>query len=414
MVGANSQRRLPKFEDVFGNQVSGRTNVLDLASHYRYTPQRWTLSVDGTRQLLQYNSVSQYNHAGDVHELKPAGGETVVLETADAPRYVVQYELASSWAFSLNQSLSSGDLLRIGLYDGSDGWYMEQDGTHADDEADFVTERNGTEVYRKSDINLHKDTQTFARLRLKTGWYDVTRQVWDRSFTADGDQRNSEVGAFSADSSRGPKRGNLPLRYEIQADSTTSGLQLNAGSCALVNLGTTVPINRLKTAVFTDTIDTTGSWVPLRAFRVKPGDDVVRVEVPDVGIGKYSVSADVELLLNAFDPSKVLDSGGNELVDGDFSIPNDLSDENSAIETATAVEQVADSSGTTSTSVSDPGGWQLGRSELFDDSGNSSSSKTTTRSIVKRQLLPRDIMVVLGKSGSTGDVSYQIDFEQDW
>jgi len=50
--------------DAFGNDISNRTNVLDLAAHYPYSPERWRLFVGGTRQFPEYGSVTQYNHAG--------------------------------------------------------------------------------------------------------------------------------------------------------------------------------------------------------------------------------------------------------------------------------------------------------------------------------------------------------------
>jgi len=119
-------------QDAFDNLVTNRTNVLDLASHYPYSPERWRLFADGARIFPEYEAaiddLPQYEHAEDTHDLSPAAGETVTLESAERPRYVVQYELASTAAVSANQSLQGDDRVRVGLYDGSDGWYVEHRG----------------------------------------------------------------------------------------------------------------------------------------------------------------------------------------------------------------------------------------------------------------------------------------------
>jgi hypothetical protein len=110
----------------------------------------------------------------------------------------------------------------------------------------------------------------------------------------------------------------------------------------------------------------------------------------------------------------VADSGGNALVDADFSTPEDFNAQNNVIETTSAVDQVADSTGTLQTTVDNPGGWQLSRGEIFTGGGNSTQGVTTTSSNVKRPLHPRDYMVILGRSSSTGDVTYRLDMDQDW
>jgi hypothetical protein len=408
-------KRSSNWTDDFGNQIADRTNVLDIASHYPLSPERWTLEVDGTRQILDYGSVSQYNHTGSFHELQPAAGETVTFRTAERPRYVVQYELAATWAFSVNQELKNNDQIIVGLYDGSDGWYLEHNGSQDPDVADFVMERGGSEVYRKQDIDIYKPVDEFARLKLQTGWYDITRQTWERSYSKDGQQINEVIGEFSEDIERGPTTGNQPLYYEVTADASTSSLVLEAGSCAQVNLGRTTPLRRFKSEVRTNSITVTGSWEPLQAYRIDPDRDIVNVQIDNLQIAEYGASADVELIGLAFDKSNVKDGGGNALEDSDFSTPVDFSPQNNVFETTSNVDQVVDSTGTLQTSMSNPGGWQLARGELFEaGTGNESQGATTTNPAVKRPFYPRDYMVIMGKSSTAGDVNYRLDVEQDW
>jgi len=409
-----SSSDLNDWDDAFGNQVSDRTNVLDLAAHYPYSPERWRIFVDGTRQFPSYDTVAQYNHTGDYHELKPAAGETVTFQSAERPRYVVQYELAATFAFQVNQDLATGDSIRIGLYDGSNGWYIEQDGDHEPTRADAVLERDGTEVYRKTDVPLHVATTHFARLKLQTGWYDVTRQIWERSFSDDGEQKNRDVAQLSADGERGSKTGNLPIHFSVTASGSTSDLVLEAGSAAQVNLGSTTPLQRSKFDAETDAIDTTGTWVPIRAYRTDPDHEIINEQVNTVDIALYSSDTTVELLLQSYGKENVADANGDPLVDSDFSTPPEMNSQNNNIETTSAIEQVANGSGTLQTSVDDVGGFQIGRDILPAGGGNSVSGDTTTPTNIKRPVYPDDYLVVLGKSSKTGDVSYQIQFEQDW
>jgi hypothetical protein len=425
--GSLAIRRLIEYldetRDAFGNDISDRTNVLDLAAHYPYSPERWRIRVDGSRVFPEYTSVSQYTHDTDRHLLQPAAGETVVFESAERPRYVVQYELAATFSFALSQSLASGDLLRIGLYDGSDGWYAEQNGTHADDEADFVLERAGSVIYREADQQLARALTNFSRLRLQSAWYDITRQEWTQSFprvsqhSGESDrniQENTLVATGSAPDQRGPQTGNLPVHFEIQASGSTTGLELEAGSAAQVNLGKTTPLKRTGQITETINLDATDTWVPLLAFREDPDRSVVNTQIVDLAINEFGGNGDVEVAVLAFDPSKVLDTNGDELVAGDFSTPEILLAENSVIETTEAVEQIPDESGNTGTSQTDPGGIQIQHDVLTTASGNATASNTGTAVVAKRPLYARDVGVVVANSEATGDVTFSIRFEEDW
>lgn len=406
---------IPEWSDAFGSQVAARTNVLDLASHYPYSPERWRLFVDGARQFPGYNTVAQYTHDTDRHRLSPAGGETVVFESAERPRYVVQYELAATFAFAVNQSLTGNDRIRIGLYDGSDGWYIEHRGDHADGSTgDAVMERDGSEVYRVEGVDLHKPVTAFARLKLQTGWYDITRQRWERSYARDGDQVNPVITEHGAPGERGPQTGNLPLHFEVTADASTTGLDLLAGSAAQVNLGRTTQLTRTK--VFEDnyTFATTGSWVPILAIRTDPDRDIINTQLSNVTISEWGGSDDVNLLVQAHDPSKVLDGGGATLDDADYSTPAVLNAQNNIIEISSAVEQAADGTGSPTTSTADPGGYQVGWASQRQ-SGQGSQSKVTNRSLeAKRSLYGRDTAVVWGYADNAAEVTYEVRTEQDW
>lgn len=404
------------YTDVFGKEIVDVTsNHIDIASHYPYNPERWRIFVDGSRQLKQYGSVSQYNHTGDRHELIPSGGEKVVLETAERPRYVVQYEVAYSCGLKINQSLNSGDHVRFGAWDGSEGWYIEHNGGHSSaSDADLVVLRNGSKQTTKSDVDSKKSFQIFSRILLRTAWYDMTRQLWLRSYTSSGKQQNTEIGRTSLDSSAGPATGNLPLRFEVKAASGTSGLKAICGSVGMNVLGSNTGRARNKVLQKTINIDTTGSWVPLLAIRGRSNYDIVNNQISEFQVTEFGPTDDVQLLFQAHDSSKVKNSSGNALTDSDYSVPNEHNSENTSIEITEAVDQAADSSGTVTSSASNPGGWQIGYASLYTSGESNNSPRNATQKQQKRPLYGRDVGVVWAKAGSAGDVTFEITTEQDW
>lgn len=423
--GSVAWRRLMEYldrnRDAFENDINNRTNVLDLAAHYPYSPERWRLFVDGSRVYPEYDTVPQYTHATDRHELAPAAGETVTFRSAERPRYVVQYELASTWAFALNQELAAGDSLRVGLYDGEDGWYMEQTGAHDPDEADFVMERDGSEVYRREDRYIELETTAFGRLRLSTGWYDLTRQEWQRSYPA-ASQRADEKGEFiqqnptvatgGAPAQQGPRTGNLPVYFSVTASGSTTDLVLSAGSAAQVNLGTTTEFRRVK--AFTDDaeITTTGTWEPIHAFRADPARDIVNTQLSEFRILAYGGDT-LDLIIQAHAAEKVLNGAGDPL-NGNFVYPVELSDTNNVIQITDGVAEAPDDTGTPVATTANPGGYQIGRvAQRTTGQGNTTSTQTTSTES-KRALYGQDVGVLWANGDATGTVEFEIRTEQDW
>lgn len=413
----NDNRQLEQSQDAFRNVYFNRTNVLDIASHYPYSAVRWRLFVDDSRIFPTYNTVAQYNHAGDVHEITPNAGETVVFETTERPRYAVQYELAATFACALNKAgnnLQGDDCFRAGLWDGTDGWYVEHNATHESDKADFVEVDNNTETYREKNVDVLKPFTRFARFRLQTAWYKVTRQEWERTYSSNGQQINDVVAEVSSDDNNGPQTGNLPIRFEIQADASTTDFRLDAGSVAQVNLGNTTRFARDKKTFNTGSIDTAGDWQPIRAYRVDPDRNIVSVQIEDFTVRETQTSADTFLSLQSFAPENVRDTNGNQLQDSNFDTPNEQTSQNSVVEQNGNVEQVVDSSGTLQTTMTDPGGYQIQASAIYTGTGQDASVSAGVGATIKRQLTDRDYAVVLAKSSSTGNFSYDLQTEQDW
>lgn|GEM_PF-2904747 len=401
--------------DAFGNDISARTNVLDVAAHYPYSPERWRLFADGSRIYPEYeagiNDLPQYTHDEDTHDLSPAAGETVTLESAERPRYVVAYELAVTWAFQTNQSLTGNDRIRIGAYDGTDGWYLEHRGDHPDDmTGDAVLERAGSEIYREEGVPLREAVTTLARAKLQTGWYEITRQDWERSYSNDGDQENSTIVTASVDDALGPRTGNLPIHFSVTADASTSDLVLSAGSAAQVNLGTTTPQTRTKPPEpFEDTVGSTGAWVPLRAFRVDPNRQIVNTQLKELTALSYTSDATVTVAISAFPNAKVSFSGGDS-----WETPSPLTPTSSVIETRSDISTIVDRSGASASTATEPGAFALSSSTLTPTGKEFKGGASSDTSNDKRNVPRDDIAVAMGKAGTTGDVLYATDWEEDW
>lgn len=411
----------PGYADVFNKLIADNTrNKLDLGSHYPYSPERWRIFVDGSRVFPEYGSVSQYNHNKDLHDLTPAANEEVVFESAERLTYVVQFELVATFAFQKNQSLQSGDRIRVGLFDGSDGWILEQNDTHADNEAKLAMFRDGSEQTSATEdpIKLKKATDKFVRYALYTGWYRLTRQLWEQSFPQKRVQKNEEIGRAAApDGTDGPKTGNLPVHYSVKAGSGTSNLKMSAGSSGAVVLGDARELSRLKSTANTRSISQVGDWEPVLAVRADPDRKIVNTLINEVEILEFSGSGDVQLTLQAHDPSKVADSNGNGLGDGDFSTPELHSSQNSVIQESTNVAQAANSSGTVSSTASDPGGFQIGYASLYSSGNGAKTVQSANPSDQKRPLYGRDIAVFWARiksGGGTGDITFEWGVQQDW
>jgi hypothetical protein len=399
------------YEDSFGKLIADTTrDVIDIGSHYPYSPERWRLLVDGTRQFPEYGSVAEYQHLGDVHELSPSSGSTVIFETNELLTYVVQYELLASAAWSLSQALQSGDRFRWGVFNDNDGWFLEQNSGHGPLEADLVIRRDGSDV-RRTTKSLDKPLTTFARYSTRYSWYNVGPAVWDQFYTLNG-ARNHRIGSVSVDDGgRGPKQGNLPIRFEITAGGSTSGLKLNAGSLGAVTLGNSTIINRVKGADFIDNLGSTGAWVPIRAFRLIPAKDIVPVRLTALDVLNFSANDDVRLLAQIMPQEKVSFGGGDS-----WGVPPEWLEQNNALETRTDVSSIPADDGTTSATVTNPGGYQINRSMLLQGGGGQNSYRYDAGGdqVQKRKIPQKDYLVILAKSGSTGDITYDLVSEQDW
>jgi hypothetical protein len=414
---------LTRNRDDFDKPVSlSTTNEADLASHYPFTPERFRVFKNGTRQFIQYGSVPEYTDTIDTHEITPqTAGDVVTFRTAEQIRYVVQYVLEWSLALKLTQPLQAGEILTVGFGDAdlanttdntpgpnADGWIVYQNGSMSETEAVIGEFRNGTAV-DETRVEFENLFQTFGRLGGKTNWYNVGPTTVEESYTQDGQQLNEELGAVSVDDGKGPARANKPVQISIKAEGGAGNLTAEIGSIGLRTIGDVNGIVRTKRSqIANQTVGTTGAFVPVAALRVAPDKEIVSANLTDVTPTNYTGGGALKLVAFAVAPSKTDASG--------FESPPEESAVNSVVEQTTNISTMPDATGTVTTNPADPGGFQLVFGSLQSDK-NQSGSPVSLGKIRKRLISQNDIAIVTAfvpTSGSTGDVTFEYGVEQDF
>lgn len=404
-----------EFADAFGSQVTkGTTNKADIAGHYPYSPERFRFFVNGNRQFIQYNSVSQYNDIVDGHELSPAQGETATLTTTERFRYVVGYVSEPSMALQFSRSLESGDKAVIGYGDpdlnndmaSADGWFFIYTPDLADDEVTVAEYRNGTELDSET-VSLEKSLTIWKRLAIRFNWYNVGEAKYIETYTENGDQINAEQGKTSVDNGKGPEVGNHPVTFSVQRGASSSALTLESGSVGVQVLGDVEGLVRPKVARFVSDIGTADTFVPVGAIRVDPNREIVNAQIDVLQPVDFSSDTDIELIGVAVDPSKTDASG--------FDTPAEHNETNSVIEQTTTITEFPDSTGSVVTSASDPGGYQIGYGSRYTSGQGSGSKERSSSRTQKRQLSDRDIIVILARADDTlTSLTVEYRTGQDW
>lgn len=415
-----------EWQDAFGKQIAdGTRNDGDLAAHFRYNPERQRVFRNGTRQLLQYQDISNYSYFDDwrsgeedVFILSPGAGDTMTFKSAEQFRYTVGFVAQVTQALAISQDLiNTNDRLIVGfdttLGENSfleDGYFLEYLPGHDSHEANIFIKRNDNVVGSKKSVNLTVPLTTFNRPYLDYNWYNVGEDNWGQTSTDSASGQNNEDLGFTSvqagDSNagpggRGPISGNGHIITRIETDSSTTGLEVYVGSQGYVTKGNVESVFSEKWAQEAGlTPSQSGSWEPLFVIRRSPEHPNASVQLPLV---EATSGPDAKIIAIACDPSKVLDGTGSTIPDSDFSTPEEHSKQVSVFETATTVDQFPGQDGTTGATQSNPGGYQLSGSSTYRKSEKGSSLRT------KKGLLRGDWAVVIAKPEGTGS-----DFKIDW
>jgi hypothetical protein len=418
------------WQDAFGNQLARTTqNNADLAAHYRYSPERYRLYRNGSRELLQYKDIDSYAYFDDQRSgdedafvLQPDGGDTLLFKTAERFRYTVNFVSEVSMALGINQELSGDDRVTLGLDtspegDLADGYFLEHRGDHAPDEVDVYEKRQGSVIGDKLTTDVSRALTTFQRGVLDYNWYNVGAEQWGETWTNDRDgQINQDIATTSAEPTdantglggRGPISGNGHVVIEVEADASTSDLEVHAGSLSFITLGDVDSVVRTKASEsgpFTPA--QTGEWEALFAVRIAPADHNVSVELRNIDLTAGAAT----VVALACDPANVRDDTGSQLTDADFVTPEAQSAANSAVEVSTDVDQFPAADGSVTNVATNPGGYQINYSQTRE------SARSGTRSgdvQAKHRILDGDTCVFVVSPTDLSDIYAHWVVDQYW
>jgi len=421
------------WQDAFGNQLARTTqNNADLASHYRYNPERYRLYRNGSRELLQYEDLATYDYFDDQRSgdedafvLQPDGGDTLLFKTAERFRYTVNFVSELSIALGINQTLSGDDRVTLGLDtspdgDLADGYFLEHRGDHDSDEVDVYERRQGSVIDEKQTVDVIRALTTFQRWVLDYNWYNVGEATWTETWTGDrSNQINREIATTSSEPSdantglggRGPIAANGHVVVEVAADASTSDLEVHAGSMSFTTLGDVDSVVRAKgSEAGPFSPGQTGEWEALLALRRRPADHNVSVELRNIDLTAGAAT----VVAIACDPSNVRDDTGAALTDADFAAPESHSGANSAVEVSTDVEQFPAADGSVTNVAGDPGGYQIAYDQTRESGVGSSAGIRSGEIRAKHGILDGDICVVAAKPQDISDIYAHWVVGQDW
>lgn len=399
--------------DAFNKIITeGTTNEIDLASHFPFDPERRQLYLNGTRQFPHYNSVPEFTDAVDTYKLQPGDGDKMHIESAQRLTYVVGYVTRTSFAFELNQSLQSGDTLKIGPYNGDNGWYLRHTGSQADDVVDLVRERGGTTKVLEEDVQLTVPVTEWQRIEIDYNWYNVGEIALVQTYINDeGKQVNEEV-VRVGEKDRGPETANLKLWMEIDQAAGNTGTELFAGSISALTLGDITALTRSKSENIQISMSGTNDvWEPFYALRLDTSTyPNVDAELSSFNLLQYNNNADIEVMAVSVAPSKTDASG--------WATPEKHHEYSSAVQETTSVTQVPNTSGTQTDLAADekPGGHTVATATLLDGGGQTSEATTSTQLLqTKKTLLPGEEVVFCARSSSIGgDLDLSWESTQNW
>ena len=425
------KRMLAGSRDQFGKQVRLNVqNLADIASHYPYSPERFRVFVDGSRQFIEYDGEpAQYADNPDSHALKPqSDGEVVTLETAEVYRYAVQYVIEWSVACQTNQALQAGDVVTVGYGDAdlanssddtpgpsADGWFFIWDSDLATNEVRIAQYRDGTEQ-DASVVTTSNAITDWTRYASETNWYSVGAAQFRETYTGGGQQFNDRIGGTSVDGEKGPLTGNQPIQVSVKVGSAGAGsLEAEVGSLGVRYYGDIEPIFRRKTSrVLGTSVGSSNTFEPIYAIRTNATQASINTQLTDIDVAEFSGSGDVQVVAFAVDPSNALDANGNPLGDGNYTTPVEQSESGSVIEESRDIAQIPNSTGSTVTSTKNPGGYQEGYGSLFTSGTGSKAPVTQAGQQAKRAISERDVIVFAANATATGDINFEYTTEQQW
>lgn len=290
--------------------------------------------------------------------------------------------------------------------------------------------QEGTVLNSKT-VSLDKAADVFSILEADLNWYAVGPARWKQTYTdvaghPQDPQRNEFIGAVANDDGKGPGRGSQRLTVSIHQAAGNSGLGVEAGSLGTRASGE--PNFQFKTKGHQMTLENTNTtdetYQVLGAIRPTPGRESVKMRVVALEITNTPGTevTNTEVLLVAVDSSET-----NAPAATSFETPVEHNPSNSIVETVEVAGDAAtpltgpdqEGAGTdvtgpdTSNTVTNPGGYQMGRETVDVEGTGSKTASKTGQQVGNRELYDTDIALVLVDSDTAGTIKLQVQTEQN-
>lgn len=428
-------------QDNFGRGVSNPLrDLIDVDGSKDFTPERLRYFKDGTRRFLQYGTDANFTETEQGHKLSPGSDQTLTLKTAEKAAYQVGFDI---WPTNSYQVIGgppqSGDVVGGGYgvldlanfdpatisYSGTDAdgyfWYHT-----ADTGLDHVllAEVGSGTILDSRTVTKEKAADVFSIIEQRLNWYAVGPSVYREIFTdiatiPKDPQINRVLGATANDDGKGSDSGNHRQTLGIHQASGNSGLEFEVGSIAIRAPGEAAVNYKAKGhEVQLENTDTTDDFQVAAAIRIDTDREDTKLRFPDFAITGTpgSSTSTTEVLLMAVDPANT-DADSNT-----FEAPRQHSESNSIVrqvEDNTITGPIEDDAGTdvtgatTANTMTDPGGFQIGRAIVRAEGTGSNISISETTARGNRELYPSDIGLFLINGNDSGTATLDVLTEQN-
>lgn len=439
-------RALGAYTDNFDRVVANDlADLIVVDGEKDFTPERLRYYKDGTRRFLEYGTDSNFSEVSSGHLLSPDADQTLTLETAERSYYPVGNDLWPSMARRLSKAPQSGDVVGGGYgvidlanfdpdavsYSGTDAdgffWYHTADTGLSNVLLALV--RGGTIEYSNTySLPVAADILTIVEKRLN--YYDVGPGVTRLTYTDIEDhpedpQRNEFIGAVANDDGKGPERGSHRVTLAISQASGNTGLEAELGSIGLSTPGEAEPNYKDKGhSMDLEYTNPASTYEVCGALRSDPDRPTAKLRIPEINIIKTpgsSVSR-TRVLMIAVGPSETdAPTGAKGGTLTTWQTPEEHNPVNSVVEeiednTLTGPDEAdsgTDITGpTTTNSMDDPGGYQIGRDSVTPE-GTGNAPAALGGAIGDRELYDTDVCLILVEGSTAGTVELDVTTEQN-
>lgn len=381
-------------QDAFGKNISdGTTNVVDVAAHHPYNPERYRLRLNDAK-VEPEDIPNQFTDLEAAMLLDPDAGNSITLQTAERPNYIVGYEAVASTASSVDSTLGDGDSYEIGLNDFNgpeNGAYFEINGNAKNR---LVLVGGGTEVASDTwEFPTEIDETDAVRYEIQYNWYNVGRYKFTVTYTDSSEpvtqkQQQVVVGELAVDDDFATNDGNYHIYHRL--DATTSGQEVRAGSFGHIILGDITETSRTKSARLTGlSYGGSGEYEALAALRLDQDNRNIFMQLTRLSV--FPGAGSGQLLIIVTKPDETDATG--------FSKPPEHSSNNSVVEQTTNISEFPDENGNIVTQTLDPNGYQVGFA-TFEESGTGRNTRQSQLGGVeeKRPIYDDNVVIVLYKA----------------